>query len=219
MENRRTESNVPESEPEEDTEASDVVKNVDDPDVSVVDSEVETPKSQKRKLIKKPKMSFEDNLLKLLEARKVEDPVSSFLMSLAPQIKLLNQEKQNQIFIEFLQVVQKVSSTSPSQNTHITPAINNVNSWSIQPPISTFYDRSYDAYSTAINHRPNHVNITPPSSSSTSLGLGAYQSASVAAMPQYYNQNSTQTVAAPVSPSTTLFTYSSLNTDEYENNK
>jgi len=129
----RTESNVPESEPEEDTEVqSEVVKNVDDPDVSVVDSEVEIPKSKKQKLFKKPKMSFEDNLLKLLEARKVEDPVSSFLMSLAPQIRLLNQEKQNQIFIEFLQVIQKVSFTSPSQNTHITPAMNNVNSWSIQ---------------------------------------------------------------------------------------
>ncbi|CAI6366507.1 unnamed protein product [Macrosiphum euphorbiae] len=119
MENRRTESNVPESEPEEDIEVeSEVMKNVDDPDVSVVDSEVETPKSQKRKLLKKPKMYFEDNLLKLLETRKVEDPVSSFLMSLAPQIKLLNQEKQNQIFIEFLQVIQKVTK-SPSQNTHI----------------------------------------------------------------------------------------------------
>jgi len=148
-------------------------------------------------------MSFEDNLLKFLEARKVEDPVSSFLMSLAPQIKLLNQGKQNQIFIEFLQVIQKVTK-SPSQNTHITPAINNVNSWSIQPPISTFYDRSNDAYSTAINHRQhNNVNITPHSSSSTSLGLGAYQSASAAAIPQlYYNPNSTQTVTAPVSPST-----------------
>lgn len=109
------------------------MNNVDNPDISVVDSEVETPKSQKQKSFKKPKMSFEDNLLKLLERRKVEDPVSSFLMSLAPQIKLLIQGKQNQIFIEFLQVVQKVSSTTPrpSQNTYIPPEVNNVNSWSI----------------------------------------------------------------------------------------
>lgn len=42
----RNESNVPESEPEDYTEVeSEIVKNVDDPDVSVVESEVETPKS------------------------------------------------------------------------------------------------------------------------------------------------------------------------------
>lgn len=143
-------------------------------------------------------------------------------MSLAPQIRMLSQNTQNQIFIEFLQTIQRVSSTNPNQNTYIPPAINNVDSWPTQHPISTFHDRSYNAYSTEINHRPNHLNIRPASSSLTSSQLNAYQSVSAAIL-QYYNYcrtNSSQTVTAPVSPSTTPFNYSSLNkTNEHENTK
>ncbi|CAI6350160.1 unnamed protein product [Macrosiphum euphorbiae] len=194
MENRRTESIVPESEPEEDTEVeSEVMKNVDDPDVSVVDSEVETPKSQKRKLLKKPKMSFEDNLLKLLETRKVEDPVSSFLMSSYKKLQ---------------KVLAKI-------HTLLRQSI-----MLIHGPYNLLSQLSMTVLMTHIRLQQTIVNITLPSSPSTSLGLGAYQSPSAAAMPQlYYNPNSTQTVTAPVSTSTTLFTYSSLNTDEYHNSK
>ncbi|CAI6353607.1 unnamed protein product [Macrosiphum euphorbiae] len=217
MENRRTESNVIESEPEEENEdESEIVMNVEDPDVCVVDSEVKTPKSLKQKSVKRPKMSFEDNLLQMLKGRKVEDPVSSFLMSLAPQIRMLNQEKQNQIFIEFLQTIQRVSSTNPNQSTYIPPTANNVVNWPIQHRASTFYDRSYNTYPTAINHHPNHLDITPASSSLTSSGLDPYQLVSPAsdANPhQYYDchTNSSQTVTAPGSPSTTPFNYSRLN--------
>ncbi|CAH1708938.1 unnamed protein product [Aphis gossypii] len=118
MQHRRTESNGIESEPEKESEVeSKIVRNVEDPDVCVNDSGVESPKSRQQMSVKRKKMSFEDNLLQMLEGRKVEDPVSSFLMSLAPQIRKLCQEKQNQIFIEFLQAIQRVSSTNPNQST------------------------------------------------------------------------------------------------------
>lgn len=214
----RTESNVIESEAEEENQdESEIVRNVEDSDVCVVDSEVETPKSLdnlRKKSVKRPKMSFKDSLLQMLEGRKVEDPVSSFLMSLAPQIRVLSQEKQNQIFIEFLQTIQRVSSTNPNQSAYIPPTINNVDSWPIQHHTSTFYDRSYNAYLTVINRRTTHHDITPASSSLTSSGLDAYQSVSAASAVnsanQYYNfhTNSSQTDG---SPSTTPFNYSRLN--------
>ncbi|KAF0749135.1 BESS domain-containing protein [Aphis craccivora] len=141
MENRRTESNVIESEPEEENEDdSEIVRNVEDSDVCVVDSEVETPKSVRKKSVKRPKMSFEDSLLKMLEGRKVEDPVSSFLMSLVPQIRVLSQEKQNQIFIEFLQTIQRVSSTNPNP---INPRPNNLD---ITPASSSLTSSGLDAF-------------------------------------------------------------------------
>ncbi|KAE9530772.1 hypothetical protein AGLY_011234 [Aphis glycines] len=116
MKHRRTESNGIKSEPEKESEVeSKIVRNVEDPGVCVNDSGVESPESRQQMSVKRKKMSFEDNLLQMLEGRKVEDPVSSFLMSLAPQIRKLCQEKQNQIFIEFLQTIQRVSSTNPNQ--------------------------------------------------------------------------------------------------------
>jgi len=72
---------------------------MEDPDLCVDDSEVESLKSRQLMSVKRKKMSFKDNLLQMLEDRKVENSVSSFLMSLAPQIRMLCQEKQNQIFI------------------------------------------------------------------------------------------------------------------------
>lgn len=60
---------------------------MEDSDVCVVDSEVETSKSQKQKCAKRTKISFEDILLKMLGDRKVEDPVSSFLMLFAEQLE------------------------------------------------------------------------------------------------------------------------------------
>ncbi|KAF0687337.1 BESS domain-containing protein, partial [Aphis craccivora] len=193
---------------EESEVESEIVRNVEDPDVCVDDSEVESPKSRQQMSVKRKKMSLEDNLLQMLEGRKVEDPVSSFLMSLAPQIRKLCQEKQNQIFIEFLQAIQRVSSTNPNQSTHIPPTNNNVYSLPIQHPTSTFYDCSYNTYPTAINHHPNQLDITPASSSLTSSGLDTNQSVSAvvcAANPhQYFNYytNLSQTVTAPGSPST-----------------
>ncbi|XP_050052959.1 uncharacterized protein LOC126548915 [Aphis gossypii] len=132
MQHRRTESNGIESEPEKESEVeSKIVRNVEDPDVCVNDSGVESPKSRQQMSVKRKKMSFEDNLLQMLEGRKVEDPVSSFLMSLAPQIRKLCQEKQNQIFIEFLQAIQRVSSTNPNQrldtNQSVSAAVNAAN--------------------------------------------------------------------------------------------
>lgn len=111
---------------------------MEDLDVSVDDSEIESPKSRQQMSVKRKKMSFKDNLLQMVEGQKVEDPVSSFLMSLAPQIRLLCQEKQNEVFIEFLQAIQRVSFTNPNQSTYIPPINNNVSSLPIQHPTSTF---------------------------------------------------------------------------------
>jgi len=183
-----------------------------DSDVCIIDSEVETPKFQKQKSFKRAKISFEDNLLKMLENRKVEDPVSSFLMSLAPQIRSLSQDKQNQIFIDFLQTIQRVSSSNPNQNTYIPPLTNNINSWPIQQSTATFYDRSYNAYPTVINHRPNHTSLTPASSTLTSPVPNASQSMSDIPQHFYSNTNSSQTTS-PCSPS---FNYSSMYNNTYE---
>lgn len=182
---------------------------MEDLDVCVDDFGVGSPKSRQQMSVKRKKMSFEDNLLQMLEGRKVEDPVSSFLMSLAPQIRKLCQEKQNQIFIEFLQTIQRVSSTNPNQSTYIPPTNNNVYSLPIKLPTSTFYDHFYNAHPTAINRHPNDLDITPASSSLTSTGLDTNQSVSAtvsAANPHQrfnYDTNLSQTITVPDSPLTT----------------
>jgi len=66
--------------------------------------------------------------LTALANRRVEDPVTSFQMSLAPQIRSLSQDQQNEIYIEFIKTIKKVKDSNnvhQSQAPYIPPPVNN----------------------------------------------------------------------------------------------
>lgn len=149
----RTESNIADSDLDDDTEEETVEEVNFDVDVTTVHLEEESPKQPPP--TKKTKIAFEDKLMKMLEQSRVEDSVSPFLMSLAPQIRALTKEQQNNLYIEFLNCINKVQSTSnrsdqfhdshltfpnsnllhrPYFNQHVSSFISQV---SEQPPLST----------------------------------------------------------------------------------
>lgn len=87
--NWRTEGNVVESDDRDSDNESSTTERETGVEVSIEDSEEESPRGPRKK---KAKKSFENELLTILKERKVEeDPVTSFLMSLAPQIRALTQ--------------------------------------------------------------------------------------------------------------------------------
>jgi len=64
----------------------------------------------------------------VLANRRVEDPVTSFLMSLAPQIRSLTQDQQKEVYIEFIQTIKKVKNSNNAhqfQAPYIPPPVNN----------------------------------------------------------------------------------------------
>jgi len=50
--------------------------------------------------------------LTVLANRRVEDSVTPFLMSLAPQSRSLTQDQQNEVYIEFLNTLKKVKNSN-----------------------------------------------------------------------------------------------------------
>ncbi|KAF0758649.1 hypha-specific G1 cyclin-related protein 1-like, partial [Aphis craccivora] len=139
MENRNTESNVA------------AVQNNDIDDTLDTDNEhdiaeEESPVQYKKKKIDKNQNNFEKQLISVLKERKVsEDPVTSFLMSLAPQIRKMTEDQQNQVYIEMIQVIHKVKTSNnfdQIQSQSIPQSINNSTSRPLQ------YTNSYQSYPT-----------------------------------------------------------------------
>lgn len=74
-----------------------------------------TGKSKKRqKTTLKSPPSFGENLLSILENRQrvPDDPEKSFLMSLLPPIKTLTEDQKTQLYVEFLNAIQRIKRTS-----------------------------------------------------------------------------------------------------------
>jgi len=74
-----------------------------------------TGKSKKRqKTSLKSAPSFGENVLSILENRQrvPDDPEKSFLMSLLPQIKTLTEDQKTQLYVEFLNAIQRIKCTS-----------------------------------------------------------------------------------------------------------
>lgn len=88
----RSEGNVVESDVEERNDDESILVRGTDVDISILDTEKDFEVQPKKK---KTKNTFEEKLLIVLANRRVEDPVTSFLMSLAPQIRSLTQDQQN----------------------------------------------------------------------------------------------------------------------------
>lgn len=105
--------------------------------------------------------------MKILENRQKipEDPEKSFLMSLLPQIKSLDEDQKTRLYVEFLNAIQRV------KNCPITPIFPN-NTPNYQP-YSTFlpqfhYNTNHNpqslsssiSHQTPLSHTP-HFNVTP----------------------------------------------------------
>lgn len=118
----RTEGNVVESDVDENES---ILVGAAGVDISMLDNEEDFEVQPKKK---KTKNTFEDKLLTVLANRRVEDPVTSFLMSLAPQIRSLTQDQQNEVYIEFIKTIKKVKNSNnahQSQEPYIPPSVNN----------------------------------------------------------------------------------------------
>jgi len=111
----RTEGNVVESDVDDDES---ILVRGTDVDISILDTE-ENFEVQPKKKKTKNTSTFEEKLLTVLANRRVEDPVTSFLMSLAPQIRSLTQDQQNEVYIEFINTIKKVKN---SNNAHQSQA-------------------------------------------------------------------------------------------------
>lgn len=122
-------------------------------EISIEDFEEETPRSPRKK---KAKKSFENQLLTMLKERKVEeDPVTSFLMSLAPQIRALTQDQKNRVYVDFLNSIQKVKYSN-----NLTPYFPESNQ-SFNPHSVTPYHH-YIAPSTSVPLQPLNIQTNSP---------------------------------------------------------
>lgn len=107
----RTEGNIVESDDKDTDTESTTTERHTGVEVSIEDCGGEESPSGPRK--KKAKKSFENELISILKDRTVEeDPVTSFLMSLAPQIRALTQDQKNHVYVEFLHTIQKVKHSN-----------------------------------------------------------------------------------------------------------
>jgi len=123
-----TEGNVVESDVDERDDNESILVRGTDVDISILDTEDNFEVQPKKKKTKNTS-TFEEKLLTVLANRRVEDPVTSFLMSLAPQIRSLTQDQQNEVYIEFINSIKKVKNSNnahQSQAPYIPPpAVNN----------------------------------------------------------------------------------------------
>lgn len=198
------------------------------------------PHKKFKKNSKTAEPNFGSSLLKILENRQVipEDPEKSFLMSLLPQIKSLDEDKKTQLYVKFLNAIQRVKNSS------VTPAYpyNTPNN----QPYSAFFPQQYYApnnypqnvSSSVSNQRPpshqSYFNIPPQytpqnvpntrtNSTITSLSSVLDESSNFSQSPppeinyaqkhNYYNVSNMQ--ASPSSPQN-ISTPPTLNS--YENN-
>lgn len=109
----RTDGNIIESDVDEkDTDEKSILvakTGVENDESPMIDSEEELPIQPKKKNYKN---YFEHKLLTLLENRNFEDPVTLFLMSLAPQIRSLTQDQQNEVYLGFITTIQRVKNSN-----------------------------------------------------------------------------------------------------------
>lgn len=174
-----TESNVQSSDDEVsvseggETEDVDLVVGNNITTENIYDSDAEEPKQPNKKIKKNPKKTatatsnFGSSLLKILENRQKipEDSEKSFLMSLLPQIKSLDEDQKTRLYVEFLNAIQRV------KNCPITPTfLNNTPNYQ---PYSSFlpqlhYTTNHNpqslsssiSHQTPLSHTP-HFNVTP----------------------------------------------------------
>jgi len=143
-----------------------------------------TVKSKKRKKTTslKSSPSFGENLLSILENRQrvPDDPEKSFLMSLLPQIKTLTEDQKTQLYVEFLNAIQRVKRTSYNPTTAHLQTISN-NSYTnysrdLHNPSPHFeYSSSTTTSPDSQIHQPNMLyNYNNYASSSTTPPDGSY---------------------------------------------
>ncbi|CAI6373725.1 unnamed protein product [Macrosiphum euphorbiae] len=153
MQNRTTESNIQSSEDEKRSWP------------------IPMQRPPNKKLKKNPKKTatsnFGSSLLKILENRQKipEDPEKSFLLSLLPQIKSLDEDQKTRLYVEFLNAIQRVKNCS------VTPTYpyNTPNNQPYSPfPPQHYYTTNNNpqsvsssiSHQTPLSHMP-HFNITP----------------------------------------------------------
>ncbi|XP_050437793.1 uncharacterized protein LOC126844001 [Adelges cooleyi] len=177
MKNRKTDSNVA---------GSDDTENGSDEDIDVQNTsnidQVTASSSQQPKKKRKKTQNFEETLIAALGSRQArEDPVSSFLMSLAPQIRGLEQVQQNQVFIEFLTVLQNIKySNLPKQSNNPNlyhQSQTNISNSSLPPQNYSNVNYSYPVYPY------NNFSSTPPSSSGLPLIPNPHLSPTISSSP------------------------------------
>lgn len=177
----RTEGNVVESDVDERDEDESILVGGTGVDTSILDTDEDFEVQPKKK---KKKNTFEEKLLTVLANRRVEDPVTSFLMSLAPQIRSLTQDQQNEVYIEFIQTIKKVKGSNNarhSQTSYIPPLVNND-----YPRPSDHSFVTNDVLYSYPQYPPYHG--IPFSSSTSTIPTSAVQTNSHSANFPYYSQ-------------------------------
>ncbi|XP_050057314.1 uncharacterized protein LOC126550231 [Aphis gossypii] len=190
MQNRSTESNVQPSEDEasevEETEDTDLVvgKNISVEEI-MENADVEERRQSHKKFKKNPKTeNFGSSLLKILENRQTipEDPEKSFLMSLLPQIRTLDEEQKTQLYIEFLNAIQRV------KNSYVTPTYPTYNAPNNQPYSQFFPQQHY-----ATNNHPQSISSSisyqRPLSHMSQFNISPHQ---------YTSQNSPKNISSTI---------------------
>uniref|UniRef100_A0A2S2NMX0 BESS domain-containing protein n=2 Tax=Schizaphis graminum TaxID=13262 RepID=A0A2S2NMX0_SCHGA len=112
--------------------------------------------------------NFGSSLLKILENRQriPEDPEKSFLMSLLPQIKSLDEDQKTQLYVEFLNAIQRVKN-SPVTSTYTYNTPNN-------QPYSQFYPQQNYATNN-YPHSPSPISYQRPLSRMSQFNITPHQ--------------------------------------------
>lgn len=124
--------------------------------------EQQPPMKKKKKNPKTPISNFGTSLLKILENRQnvPEDPEKYFLMSLLPQIKSLTEDQKTQLYVEFLNAIQRVKYSSPVPPIYPNFAHNpNIS----QPPSSVNPTQNQNYYGLPLASPSSTQNISTPS--------------------------------------------------------
>jgi len=188
----------------------------------MADSDAEEPCArQPNKKIKKNQKktaTFGSSLLKILENRQKipEDPEKSFLMSLLPQIKSLDEDQKTRLYVEFLNAIQRVKNCSVTptypyntpNNQHYFPFLPQLNYTTNHYPQSV---SSSISHQTPLSHMP-HFNITPHQYASQNVPTTMINNTTITS-PQRVNDESNY---FPQSPPTEI--HSAQKQNHYYNN-